>query len=197
MDLSSEKTFKLIEFILERKRFGQRTASGETRISIGQVNKVTAWLRLRNLVRKESGAYVVSDAAGIVSAISVFRHMERLKSASLKLRLGKKEILGMLPEGSVLCLDSALDFYAHAYVGNRVCAYADKKTAEEIAEKFAGYEGNVSGLDVYLPVPPVTGAKKGKFRITSEVRTVIDLVCDDKAYAADALFRKLWGAKFG
>jgi hypothetical protein len=197
MDLGSEKTFKLIEYILAKKRFGQRLASKETKVSLGQVNKVIAWLSMKNFLKKESNAYVVSDAAGIVSAISFFRHMEELKISSLKLKLDKKKILKMLPKSSILCMESALDFYSPTYVGNRVCIYADEKTAEEIEKKFRGYEGNVAELVIYKPAPEIKKMKKGGFFITPEVRTVIDLVCDDKAFAADALFKKLWGAKFG
>ena len=104
----------------------------------------------------------------------------------------------MLPKGCILCMDSALDFYASAYAGNRVCAYADEKLVKEINRKFSGYEGsNQTALAIYKPVQPVKKEKKGNFYITSKVRTVIDLVCDDKAFAADSLFRQLWGAKFG
>lgn len=197
MDLNSEKTFSVIEHILESRKFSQRETSKETGVSLGQVNKVVSWLEMHKFVRKESRGYAVSDAAGIVSAIAMFRHMAQIKMLSMNLRLDSKQVLKMLPKGCVLCMDSALDFYASAYSGNRVCAYADEKIMQKIKASFAGFEGNQTVLAVYRPVPGIKKEKKGSVYITSKIRTVIDLVCDDKAFAADALFRQLWGAKFG
>lgn len=197
MDLGSEKTFGIIEHVLEKRIFSQRSASRETGISLGQLNKVVAWLKLHNFVRTEKNSYVVSDPSGVISAIAVFRHMEELKVLSINVRLGKKEVLEMLPKGCILCMESALDFYASAYVGNRVCIYADEKLAKAIKGKFAGYGGNQTILAVYKPAQQIKKEKRGSFYISSKVRTVIDLVCDDKAFAADSLFRQIWGAKFG
>ena len=197
MDLSSEKTFRIIEYVLENKNFGQRKASKDTGISLGQVNKVVSWLKLHNFARKEKNSYLVTDPAGIISAIAVFRHMEQLKVLSINLRHGKEEILEMIPKECILCMDSALDFYASAYVGNRVCIYADEKTLKGIKDIFSGHEGNQTILAVYRPAQAIKKEKKGGFFITPKVRTVVDLVCDDKAFAADSLFRQLWGAKFG
>lgn len=197
MDLSSEKTFKIIEFVLGNRVFGQRKASRELSVSVGQVNKVVKWLELKNFIGREKNAFKVLDVAGIISAISFFRHMQQLRVLSIPLRMDKKQAMKLLPKDVVLCLESALDFYSPHYVSNRVCIYAGEKSIKKITEAFYGHEGNQTHLFVFKPMPSVKPVKMKGFMLTSKVRTVIDLVCDDKAFAADPLFKQLWGVKFG
>ncbi|MFH1256669.1 MAG: hypothetical protein V1494_05265 [Candidatus Diapherotrites archaeon] len=197
MDLSSEKTFKIIEFVLGEKAFTQRRLSRELAVSIGQVNKVINWLKLKNFVKKEGNSFRLSDPAGIVTAISFFRHMGQLKILTISLGLGKNEAFARLPKEAILCLESAQDFFSPNFASNRLCVYAGEKTAKKISEAFAGFEGNQTQLLAFRPIPAVKPVKKGNRLLTSKVRTVIDLVCDDKAFAADPLFRQLWGSKLG
>ena len=193
VNLNSKQTFKVMLFILKNKRFKQAGAHKATGVSLGRVNEVVQWLTGKNIVAREENYFVLVDPVGLLSSLQFFRDMNRLLYFKLPLRISKKGLLEKLPEGCVLCLDSALEFYSKYWHSNKVCVYGDEKTARaarKIAQPFAGGEN----LFYFYKIDHAPGiAVKQGHRITDKVRTVVDLACDKKLFYAKDLIEDLWG----
>ena len=98
---------------------------------------------------------------------------------------------------NVLCMDSALEKYSNYYRSNRVCVYANNEKEVKRIEKI--FNGASSGhIEVWIfkasPLPETIKIKKKI--VTTKLRTLIDLVCDNKTFYAKDLFKQLWGAEF-
>jgi hypothetical protein len=61
-------------------------------------------------------------------------------------------------------------------------------------DKLRSDEGGVLPVSVYLPDLPLKGDVEKKRR-TSKFRTVIDLACDGRIYAAKDIVEEMWGIR--
>lgn len=193
MNITSNVTYKIIRDILLSKEFTQIEIKNRTGYSKGQISNVVYWLTTRKFVEKIDRKYHLVDPAGIISVFPLFRNMKELLVYRIPLRGEKEKILENLPNGSILCLDSALDSYSRYFRSSRICIYHDKP--ELVKNKFEPYSGGIIDLEVYRPDMDLKeDAKNG---LTSKLRTVIDMTCDGKTYVVKDLFEELWGIKFG
>lgn len=193
MNITLKTTYKIIKYILTSKDFTQTEIHQETYCSLGRINEVVYWLITRKFVEKVNGKYHLVDPAGIISIFPLFRNMNELLVCRISLRNEKEKILENLPDGSILCLDSALDSYSRYFRGNRICIYHEKP--ELIKKLFGPYSGGIIDLEVYRPDMDLKEDIENG--VTSKLRTVIDMTCDGKTYIAKDLFEQLWGIKFG
>ncbi len=199
VNLSSPKTFEIIEYILEKKQFTQYRASKELKgISFGLINKVSNWLLGKRLIARRESKYFLSDPAGIISAISIYRDMKQLKILEADTSLTKAQLMQLIPKSAVFCLDSALGLWSSYYKSGRVCAYLGQKEADAIKKRLLFKPGNASTLCIYMEKPLVKQKKEAKGRFyTGRVRAVVDMFCDDRAFAAEMLYKELWGKSLG
>jgi hypothetical protein len=193
MNITLKTTYKIIKYILLSKEFTQTEIHQETKCSLGRINEVVYWLITRKFVEKIDSKYRLADPAGIISLFPLFRNMNELLAYRLPLRGEKEKILENLPKGSILCLDSALDRYSQYYRSSRICIYHEKP--ELVKNIFEPYSGGIIDLEVYRP--DMNLKEDVENGLTSKLRTVIDMTCDGKTYAAKDLFEELWGIKFG
>lgn len=194
VDLAAPKTFILIEHILERKSFTQYSAAKELKLSMPLVNQVTNFLLDRGFLSHDRKKYVLRDAAGLISAIHLFRDMKKTKIIEISTSLEKDEIMKMLPRNAILCLDSALMKYSNWWHSNSICAYVREKDAAVIEEKLFYARGEKTRVRLFSEKLKVAGAIEASGRkFTPKIRTIIDLVCDNQANAAEPLFPELWG----
>lgn len=193
MNITSKVTYKIIRDILLSKEFTQIEIKNRTGYSKGQISKVVNWLITRKFVEKRDRNYYLTDPTALISVFPLFRNMNELLVYRIPLRGEKEKILENLPNGSTLCLDSALDRYSRYFRSSRICIYHEKP--ELIKNIFEPYSGGIIDLEVYHPDMDLKGDVENG--LTSKLRTVIDMTCDGKTYAAKDLFEELWGIKFG
>ena len=198
VNLASTKTFEIVEKILEAKKFTQYRFSKDLKgISFGLINKVTNWLVSNQFIARNEKEYVLKDPAGIVSAIAIYRAMEPIKLLEIKTSLSKTELVKLVGNQGIFCMDTALDQYTNYYKSDRVCAYVSKNRANETKKELQFKPGNKSVLCLYNELPKVKPKIINKKNFTCKVCTVIDMVCDGKAFATEPLFKELWGQKLG
>jgi len=196
MNPTSPKTYRVIKAVLHSQEFTQLGVHKETGVSMGQINSVTSWLLSRNFIEKITGKYRVIDPAGIVSIFPLFRSMKERLIKTIPVRGSTADIINNMPKGNVLCLDSALERYSPYLRTDRVCVYS--KDVKKVTEVFAPYSGGKTALQVYKPDMGLeTDIVQNEIRITTKLRTVIDLACDNKIYTAKDLFKELWGLEIG
>ena len=198
MKLTSKQTYKTISFILQNPIFTQTEAFNSTGVSWGRMNEVVQWLVDRNFVEKRAKKYELTDPAGLVSLFPLDRSMNSLVIRKFPLRLSKKQIIDRLPKEIVLCLDSAMEFYSNYWRSDRVCIYVEENSQQfrKIEKDFKPLTGGNTLLWLFKPdIKPETAKLRG-FTVTSRLRTLIDMICDNKSYYAKDLYRQLWGIKF-
>lgn len=194
IDFSKPVSFSIVKAMLENKRFTQLSLSQQQNVSLGQVNKIVKLLLAKGLVEKEKYCYSVANPFGIIELIAKHRDMKSLLLKKTKSVLSKEDAINWLNGRAIFCLDSALEAYGDVKTG-RVCAYIKEGHRKEVLDELEGLEGNKIMLCVYsldLPVKPINVNGRA---ITDKVRTAIDLVCDNSAFAANKLFEEIWGQK--
>lgn len=198
IDLSpkSVTTYRIIRAALGSKEpFLQIDLSKSARASTSQVSRVLRWMMGRQHAdRLPDGRYRVRNAIGLItSAIPYQRSMNDAHFGVVHVRGKKKEVAeALIDAGGVLCLESALEEYSQFFRADRICIYHRKPA--ELMDKLVSEEGGILLVSIYLPDLPLEGDVEQKRR-TSKFRTVIDLACDGRIYAAKDLVEELWGIR--
>ncbi|MFW6025203.1 MAG: Gfo/Idh/MocA family protein [Candidatus Woesearchaeota archaeon] len=91
MKLTSYKTLKIIQYILDNNQFTQTEVSNNADVSIGQVNKVFKYLLEKNIIQKNKKNYSLVDKLTLLKAISFFTDKDK-NFKKLKNTNGKKLI---------------------------------------------------------------------------------------------------------
>ena len=195
IDFSKPVSFSIIEAILKDKHFTQLQLSREKNVSLGQVNKIVKGLLEKGLIEKEQNGYAITNPLGIIELIAKYRDMNYMLLGKVRTLLSKDDAYELLKGKGIFCLDSALEAYEDVKT-HRVCLYANKgMPCEELFKELETMKGNKTLICMYsldLPTEPVEF--NGRL-ITNKLRTAIDLVCDNSAFAANRLFEELWGQK--
>lgn len=190
--ISSPQTYRVVRFALGKGTFKQVDAQKATGVSLGLVNRVTAWMVSRGFAAEERGGYRVIAPAGLMHTFSVFRRMEELEIGSFAVDADEKALRELFKEhGAVLCLTTALPYYDdyfrepafHAYGGKELCD-ALRHMPSGTAQVFV-YRDDLSSPD---DIVVERGVKR-----TTKLRTLVDLLCSRRAYAAERLIQKMWG----
>lgn len=187
MKITSRETYKAMRAILERKRFTQYGISKTEKVTFSLVNKVVNWLVGTGYVAKRTGYYELIAPAAIFGLFAIYRKMRPFASYDIKLKQGEAQKL--LKGKAALCLNSALSHYDSYYRDPVIYAYALDEGLEGELKAFPKgytrielYKEDLNAKDI---------VKNGQWK-TSKVRTVIDLFCANKAYAAERLVKKEW-----
>ena len=188
--LTAQKTYRILYYVLSHKEFTQTEIHEATGVSIGRVNKVVSWLLDKGYVEKTKGRYRLTSGVSLISLLANFRAMK--KTITLDIDAPREETMRFLIEkGAVFCLTSALQYYDMYFRDPSIHVYSyDKKVVEEL-EKFR--KGNLR-INIYEPDLCLEEniTTKDSVKLTSEVRTIIDLFCDNKSYAADRLIKRVF-----
>ena len=188
MKVTSRETYKIIRAILELKKFKQYQISKKENVTFSLVNRVVNWLVAQKYVAKRTGYYELVSPSAIVGLFPLYRRMKPYES--LDVALSAKEVLDILKGRGILCLVSALSYHDDYYRDPAIHVYLkDEKTLKELKSLQRGY----THIEIYredLNGEDFTTVKGQK--ITSKTRTIIDLFCANKAYAAERLIKKEW-----
>lgn len=190
--ITSRKAYAAVRCILEKGRFSQLEVSRETGVSIGMVNRLAKWLIERGFVAKAAHGYQLIMPAALLAVFPLYRKMEKMETATYRLDIPERELSAILKKHkAVLCLTSASQYYDSYIRDPSIHAYSG---SGELKKALAGYPGGLTSITLYAPDIPLerdTEMKKG-FLLTTPLRTIIDLLCSNRAYAAEGMIRKGW-----
>ena len=188
MKITSREAYKVIRAVLQLKKFTQYQISKKEKITFSLVNRVVNWLVGQGYVAKRAGCYELAAASAIFALFPLYRKMKPY--ASFDVDLPAKEALGMVKNKGALCLTSALSYYDSYYRDPAIYVYSNNeqllKQLKEMRKGFTHievYQENLNGDDFIT--------LKGQ-KLTTTTRTVMDLFCANKAYAAERLIKKEW-----
>jgi hypothetical protein len=188
MKVTSRETYKVIRAVLELKTFKQYQISKREKVTFSLVNRVVNWLVVQRYVAKRTGHYELVSPSAILALFPIYRKMK--PRDSLDVAMPVKEVLGILKGKGTLCLTSALAYYDEYFRDPAIHVYLDdEKVLKELKDLPMGY----THIEIYredLNIDDVVTVK-GQ-RITKKTRTIVDLFCANKAYAAERLIKKEW-----
>lgn len=192
MRITSKATYKIVRYLLEKKVFRQLEISEAVGVALSRVSNVVNWLVGLGYVAKGPEGYRLVSPAGILNIFPLYRRMGKLRVASFDVEVDMKQLHKVLrEEKAALCLTSALQHYSSYFRDPGVFAYCESKALlDELSELRRGYVH----VELYrddLNEPEDFVEHKG-VRITSALRTAIDLFCSNRAYAAERLVAKKW-----
>lgn len=192
MKLTSRQTYKVVRATLEKGAFKQVELERTSGVSFGLVNRAVKWMVSRKFVAREGGSYKVIAPAALAEAFSFFRQMDEQKKYAFAVDASEKTLRNVIKKhGAVLCSTSALVYYDDYFRDQVVSVYGDKELANSLKEMGPGrmrVEVFADDLEQSEDFVEMRGV-----RLTSKVRTIIDLLCSQKSYAADQLIKKTWG----
>jgi len=188
MKVTSKETYKVIRAILEMKKFTQTEISKKEKLTFSLVNKVINYCVSRGYVTRRKGYYEVTAPSAIFNLFPVYRTMKA--SEAINVDMPKAKVLERIKGKGILCLVSALSYYDDYYRDPTIHIYLeDEKIIRELKQLPKGY----THIEIYKEDLNSDDfvKKKGQI-ITSKIRTIIDLFCSNKAYAAERLIKKEW-----
>lgn len=205
INLTAPTNYRILQVILTSKEpFLQRDVANMAHAQPTQVSRIVRWLETHEHVtrRKEDGLYEVTAPASLVIALMPYqRKMSDSLAGTVKVREELDKVAGLLvKEGATLCLESALSVYSEYFRPDRLAVY--HPDPKGLLSRLAPNEGGFLPVSVYMADIPLEGDVEGPdskspLRRTTKFRTLVDLLCDNRAYAAKDLFLSLWGVRFG
>jgi hypothetical protein len=202
--LLSPATYRVLRtFLTAEGPLTQLEAARIAQASTAQTSRVVRWLMAHgHAERQPDGRYRARGAAGLVaSALPYQRVMADSLYAVLRLRATPEDISRRICDASgVLCLETALASYSRFFRADRVAAY--HSDPESLVRMLRAEEGGLLPVAVYWPDLALDGdivdlPESPGLRATSRFRTVLDLSCDGKVYAAKEVLEELWGVVIG
>jgi hypothetical protein len=188
MKMTSKETYKIIRSILQLKKFKQYEISKKENVTFSLVNSVVNWLVYQYYVTKRTGYYEVTAPSSIFSLFPLHRKMKPY--ATFDVNIPREEMIELIKGKGMLCLTSALSYYDSYYRDPAIYIYLkDESLIHDLKDLPKGYthieiyEEDLNGDDFVT--------MKGH-RITTKLRTIIDLFCANKTYAAERLIKKEW-----
>jgi hypothetical protein len=181
----------------------QTDIARSARTSPAQTSRTIRWMIAHGHAdRQADGRYRIRGAAGLIaSGIPYQRAMSDSLRGTVRVRGAPDDVaVRACAASGVLCLETALGSYSRFFRPDRVAVYHPRP--EEFLESFRSEEGGLLPLAVYSSDLPLDGdvvpvADHPGLRATSRFRTVLDMACDGKVYAAKEVLEELWGAVIG
>ncbi len=191
MKLSSPQTYKVVRFALEAKTFRQVEAQKATGVAFSRVNAVVNWMVSRGFAERTDKGYAVIAPAGLLATFALFRQMKDLRIGSFNVEADSKRLSPLFKEhGAVLCLSSALPYYDDYFRDPSFHVYGPDALCKALRELPEGLTQVVIYRDDLDDAADIV-QKKG-VRHTGKIRTLVDLLCSERAYASEQLIRKTW-----
>lgn len=184
--------------MLSHKEFKQRPMARELGIPHGsRVSGFVTWLESLGFVEKSrnlqdrTNAYVVSSPVALIKFYSNFRKMNEMRLSIDWGKTREEMIEYFKSQNAVFCLTTALEHYTEYVRDPAVHVYVTEEFWNEMQKKEV--TGNVRvNLYPFKPYREDNVIEKNGLKVTTPLRTLIDLYCDDKAYAAEPLIKQLW-----
>ena len=188
MKVTSRETYRIVRAILNYKRFTQYEISQKEKITFSLVNRTVNWFLRMGYVRKREGCYELVSAGAIFNLFPLYRRMQTY--ATFDVNLSHENALNLIKDKGTLCMTSALAYYDDYYRDSTIHAYLeDEKLIDELKSMPKGY----THIEIYKEdLNKGDTVKIRNQKVTDKIRTVIDLFCGNKAYAAEKLVKREW-----
>lgn len=176
--------------------FGQRELAAHLGISFGaSVNVFVKQLMQLGYIsqtgpsKKGGKKYVITSPLELLSFYSKFRKMELYDK--FMLAMNREEVIKYLNErGAIFCLTTALEEHSPSFIDPAIYAYLPEEHFLEDEIKFLAKGDTLVYLYKYDLKDEVVEINNKK--ITSKVRTVIDLYCENKTNLTKEFVKELW-----
>ena len=134
--------------------------------------------------------YEVVSPVALLEYTTRLRNMNELRYRSFDIGNDRNEVKRLICEkNAILCLSTALEYYDEYYRDPAIHAYAqDLNILQDLMNEQT--EGNIKVIFYKYDIPDEIEIQNG-IRRTSPIRTIIDMYCNNLAYAVDPLIRKV------
>ncbi len=196
-DFKTQESHKMLYYMLEHPRFGQRPMARDLGLHHNEkISGFVRWLEDLKFVRKtmetEKGKprYEVPSRTALLSFYSRFRDMNKEKISTYSIGRDYDSVRKYLSDnGAIMCLTTALQLYDDYFRDPEIHVYVENPKLLEIIPEQHGGKIKVHLYEYYYPDITKT---IDEIRATSPTRTIMDLYCSNKAYAAEQLIPKVW-----
>lgn len=184
-----------LRYMLENPAFTQRQMSRDIGIKHGaRISNFVRWLEGYKFVKKTVDAkgkiiYQIPSRQALLTFYNRFRDMENEKIDVYTIGPDPKFTMKYLSKnGAIMCLTSALGFYDNYSRDPELYAYVENP---KLVEEIKSSEGEVKVHLYWYKYPDDSRIEDG-IRITSPIRTIMDLYCNNMAYLAERLIPRIW-----
>ena len=194
----SSVAYPQLYYMLEHGDFKQRQMARDLGIPHGaRVSGFVNWLVDLKFVEKiknrqqRLNVYRVTSPVALIKFYSSFRNMETQK-ISRNWGVDRDKVIEYFKnEGGIFCLTTALEHYTEYVRDPAIHVYVDEDFWNKMQKKET--TGTIR-VNMYpsKPYRKDNVIEKDKLLITTRLRTLIDLYCDDKAYAGEPLIKQIW-----
>lgn len=194
----SSVAYPQLYYILEHGDFKQRPMSRDLDIHHGaQISGFVNWLvdlkfieKIRNR-KQRLNVYRVTSPVALIKFYSSFRNMGTHRM-SRNWGVDRNKVIEYFKnEGGVFCLTTSLEHYTEYVRDPAIHVYVPENFWNKIQKKETSGTVRVN-MYPFKPYRKDNVIEKDGLQITTKLRTLIDLYCDDKAYAAEPLVKQLW-----
>ena len=141
-------------------------------------------------VKKGKPTYEVPSRDALLSFYSRFRNMKDEQAGTFQIGSDWNETVHYLSDnGGIMCLTTALQFYGNYFRDPMIHAYV--KDAKLLAKMRSQVEGKIKVVLYNFDLPDIPEIREG-VNVTSPIRTIIDLYCNNMTYAAEQFVKKVW-----
>ena len=190
--MSSEKSFEICMYLLEKRQFTQYSVKKNLKSGMKIVNEIFKYLESKKIIKKSEKFYELADYEGLCLAISYFRCMNDSLLFSFSSNYSKEQLVKLLPDKTVFCLETAFEKYNNYYKSNNVFAYVDEHDLFDLKKKLF-VKGSKSSLFLFKKKPLLNEIQiDRKNNSTNLLRTAVDLFCDNKALLGAKLLNQFY-----
>lgn len=195
----TQESHKMLHYMLENPRFGQRPMARDLGMHHNEkISSFVRWLEGLKFVRKtmeterNKPRYEVPSRAALLGFYSRFRDMAEERIGTYTIGRDYGSVRKYLSDnGAIMCITTALQSYDDYFRDPEIHAYIENPKLLEIIPKQQEGKVKVHLYEYYYP--DITQTVRG-IRVTSATRTIMDLYCSNRAYAAEQLIAKVWHA---
>ncbi len=184
-----------LRYMLENPAFTQRQMSRDTGIKHGaRISNFVRWLENYKFVKKTidpkgKAIYQIPSRQALLTFYNRFRDMQDEKIGTFTIGPNPDFTMKHLSKnGAIMCLTSALRFYDDYSRDPELHAYVENPT---LLEEVKASEGEVK-VHLYWYKYPDDSRVENDIRITSPIRTIMDLYCNNMAYLGERLIPRIW-----
>lgn len=194
----STVAYPQLYYMLEHGDFKQRPMARDLDIPHGsRISGFVNWLISLKFVEKVKNrkqrlnVYRVVSPLSLIKFYSTFRDMKTYRTTRDWGTDRNKVIEYFKDKGGIFCLTTALEHYTEYVRDPAINVYVDEDFWNKMQKKETTGTVRVN-MYPFKPFRNDNVIEKDGLKITTKLRTLIDLYCDDKAYAADTLVKQLW-----
>jgi len=194
--LSSSGTYQVIKQLIIHPKTTQKELSEATNLSKGRVSQIIKWLEDKRLIEKSGRTLEVVHPVELVKMFVFTRSMANLNHIDMRIRVDDiGALMHRLTEKDVIfCGTTALTFYDMYCTRQELNFYCPREHLREIKQILREYPRGDVSIRAYeadfLQDHDINHLQR--MRVTSEVRTLIDLACEHRLDEAKNLMEKMW-----